>query len=791
MNKIYKFLFLICLILFYISCPISTDESSALISSIKITTSKKNNYFYINDNNNMQTIIASFYDEKENLINGKVEWESNLPKNTSISYSDNSYTFNIDSIKELGDYYVKAKVKDSDISSIYSFSYLSRDSLLTSLTYSYVSEAYLEVSDDNKITLTKAFEYDENGILIKSESERMILGDSLDYRINGSNVVLVSVKDGAEFGKISVKSDDSSLYSVPVNNDQFILYTRNDINSDIKLIVSAGTKDSRTISVNLSSSEEGNLQSPTISETFTAETEGVLVNITGDNISTSFYSFGGGNSLNISVYRKSYNGEDDYVLYDYLNNVESKDIKFGKAVHLANCGRYKIDSYITNAIGYKSLTTTKEVIVEPFPAPDSNVIIITPLTLNEQIYSHDDWDNYIDGDITPRLDSYDIKITNNDGLYDYYYLLSYNNDELSLDDFNESGCLSFNEIYNTKLKYAGNYKISVYQRGNALGYGFPLDNEKPLTANKECIIEGYSYYEGKNPISIETIDDGTIYIKSAYELNSDEHVYIASYIGSVKQNSYELNALKKEISISNPTFAVYTFKVYVFSESQRISNNISVYNLEEVKLSSYANPPRIDVSDSVQTTYNRRIAVISSSKDASGNYRKIRYKLGNGEWSEFLNPNSEGKITVISNITLNNSQEEIFVEMLATDNELGIGIVSSSNILKLTKLSPPRVWAHYKTAFLDGWVWLSFRCSVAKNPNIKGQIAYAYSNHGNDSNTSYDYKDLYYWRGVLWNQTDLHEIRAYQRAYGYIDSDYSYTKCGYGNGESNNYAGEE
>ena len=161
----------------------------------------------------------------------------------------------------------------------------------------------------------------------------------------------------------------------------------------------------------------------------------------------------------------------------------------------------------------------------------TTAVLEKPDALNEQIYSHDDWDNYIDGDITPRLDSYDIKITNNDGLYDYYYLLSYNNDELSLDDFNESGCLSFNEIYNTKLKYAGNYKISVYQRGNALGYGFPLDNEKPLTANKECIIEGYSYYEGKNPISIETIDDGTIYIKSAYELNSDEHVYIASYIG--------------------------------------------------------------------------------------------------------------------------------------------------------------------------------------------------------------------------------------------------------------------
>ena len=802
-----KYILFFFLALLFVSCPVdsSTESINSSVDSVKLTATKDINYFYINDSNSMQTLICNFFDESGNVVSGKVEWETNLPESVSSAYSDNSYTFNLDSINVLGDYYVKAKIRD-DLSSVYAFSLLSRDSLQNCLCYSYVSDFQVEVSDSGNISLFNAVEYDENNILITTEEERMLLNNILEYRFNGDNLILVSVKEGSSFGQLNIQTNSDSLYYVPVNSNQFVLYSNGETNSNVQLKINAGDKDTRTVNVILCSDESNSLASPKFFPSYTADSEGIIVNVQGDNVSTSFYQFLGGNKLNIDVYRKSYGGTEDYKLYDFNSNEETHDIKFGKALHLANCGEYRIEAYITNAVGYKSAVSCMDYIVQPFPAPDSDVITITPLNPVEEIFSSDRWDDYIEGDETPRSKYYNVTIKNNDPLYDYFYTISFENDEINYGDFEESGVISHNEKFSKYLIYGGDYIVNVYQRGNALNYGFALEDESPLIVQKSCKVEGCSYYDERLPITVTVDEDGTIYIKSAYELGDDEHIYVGVYIGDELESSFELNALNQEKTILNPTFAIYNFKAYIFSDIQRISSNISVYNLDTVNLSSYALPAKIDVSDIVQTTYNRRVAEISSSEDANGVYREIRYKLGDGDWSEWQKPDSNGKLIVTSNIRSNNSQETISVEMRATDNELGVGIVSSSAVMKLTKMFTPEVWAHCKLSMFTGEVWLGFRCSFRSS--IKGKIAYAtfyrmdekrnsitHSNSGSTSSDDWCY--LYNWSdGWKWlSSNDMkHEISAYQKAYGYIDSDWVTTGCGgsyYGSGAMDNYAGVE
>ncbi len=606
------------------------EEVDTVTASIDFVLSKNKTHFYINDNNATQTIAVSFYDKNGNrLSDSKVRWESNLPEETKVVSSENALTFEINSVNVLGDYSITATVKGNEnIKKSYSFTLLSRDELVSSLSYSYASDFEVAYNEDGSIKgIVSALEYDESGARITSEEARMVLNDSLDYRTNGTNLILVTTKDGANFGKLEASSSSEALQALSVGQNAFVLLGDGVTSGEADIVISAGSKDSRSVRINLDSTSTNDLTAPSVSALYKAEGDGVCVDLKGDNVSTQYYAFEGGNTLIYKVLRMPYSGSEEYEEYSFFENEESGDIKYGYKIHLRHCGRYRIEAYLVDNIGYRSETTVSEFVVRPYQAPDLGVVTLTTNTPVEKINSQNLWESYISGQEAPKADFYTLTVANNDDTDRYYGTIEYKNDELEINDYNTSFIVLPNQVLTQQFATAGEYHVTIYKGDSSEGYGFPMDGDDDTADlyEKTFIIQGYSYYENKSPIEITT--EGTeVHVKPGFELDETETVYVGVYIngGYVSGASFSLSAGDPDKVFDNSTYDGYSFKAYVFTTSPRLSSVVSIFDAPWTVFSILP-----DVRTELkEVSSGRQVDITVINKQTStGHYRKLSYAI--------------------------------------------------------------------------------------------------------------------------------------------------------------------
>jgi len=775
------------------------DDKSAYLA---FTTSNKKEIFYIEDVEMSQSISVTYRDLAGNDSLATVEWTHNLPDNATVVFNETSFSFNVNSINELGDYYVTANASDSKAKKTYVFSYVSRLPFESALSYSFINYAEMKekglLLEDGTYELGLTAETDGTGKKIESQDDRAVVGDKIEYLANGNTVLLLSLRDGYTLGNLSFEVEEEYDEYVPIiskTTENQILVFAGEKKGDFTITVKAGNKLAKEIEINSDTKTHTAPKCVVAGPFDSVYGNGKIYSVTGDSVATT--SEEDGNRLYIQVLRKGIFASDDdpYEVYDYEDNPETSVIPNGKKIHLTHAGKYQITSYLIERGGFTSEPIVSEFEIQPYIY--DGAINVSWHTENGGNIS---WNTFSEGQI-PRSNYYTVRVTNGSA----YTMTLYKNvaftdtnvpEELYIDrDADEPyRTLSPGTYIEENLQYAGNYEY--YYSVDAPGYGYIHEYEITDEHRQTITLNPDSFRDRENLISCEvsTTEESSYEVSSiAGNIPSNAELWIALYRNGVykEQRIWDGSVWV----VNNYDGDSITFKSYIHYETEH--TNSPVYTLEPAA-NTITGKAKIDSSDAVQRYRNKRTAKITLSRDEFGNIRPTYYSLDNKQTWTRIYPNSNGiyyfePLTQAGVMTL-------WVKTEPTQEEGDLGFTLTSAVIRLSQLSKPAysakkdtsssylaIYVNYTLSTVPLYSWLNLGSAPTAYMSITPKTSYGslYESFGTrEITTSYiktgtaEYKISYigaeksgfaYLLRQLANYISF-DVSVYQYKVGYIDS---------------------
>ena len=772
MKRSFKFIFLI--LIFLISCDPKQDTKK--VSYIKIEQAIQKTSFYINDQNNSQELFVLSYDQNDKLAGySSVIWTSNLPDSTIISKTDSSFVFDVNSIGELGDYFIKAQSKNNaELEAEYVFSLISKNSLNDSLTYSYadLSSTQLTFTDDNKINIDQITEYDKNGNKINSSEQRMTLQDEINFTGTGMNFLYISLKENVNLGKINTEISSENLNVFHTTDDGLIIGGIADEQS-VSVTLSAGSKESKQITIRPLNSFIS-LTAPVISDPVYSELyDGQLITITGDSVNTTYYPVENGNNLEITILRRKYHSSDEYQPYTYYKtNEETKEIKYGQVIHLKHAGDYIVSARISNAV-FSSDYVEKYISIAPKTISSGN-LEISPHVPEEKVDSKLLWTDLQAGSTVPQDYFYKVYLENNfNGNLIVYINHIETSGQTELQEYKLLSQETLSENYNK----SGTYLITVKCENFLSGFGEILNED---LADDCAILSSFEIKDSEISDEILSITGDRIYTITASD-SLPEHavIYVALLKDDIYDSTFTLTSGEEHI-IENTDNKSYKFKAYVYFDENRASSIMYEYGTDIPTLLTSA-LPKITDNDNVQNARNQRRVQLNLTQDAYGNYRPTFYRWDDDPtWHEF------DRAETVYASTSQEGKHILHIKVLPSQAESVIGEVITSCTVNLSKLSHPSAYIKYSYGIFGGGFVHGYVCSTFQGATVEAQ---GHTNHkeGNVTNhwnyteitQSTSFIKLFYDTGGyswLLSHYWTESIYAYQYKNGYIDSGHIYVE---------------
>lgn len=363
--------------LLFLACDFkeSTRNNEAVI---KLESNTKTSAFFME---NDETLIVSAILENDKTYDSEIVWKlfsSDINGNivdksdclTELSYD--KVLIKLKALSFLGDYTLRAKTSFSEAT--YNFTLNSTKELENALSYSFVSIDSINEDETGKQDFT---EYSIFGKKLSSAKERSLLGKSLSYAPSISSLLFITSTND-ELGELSIEND-SNFYISRIGNNSLLLSPKENNKTVSSLKIYAGTKKEKNVDVELLDHSPLDIKEPVISKERPHKKSGVILSVTADNVSTPYYSFDGGYSLDIKVKRAINNEEPHLILPTSTINEKEwkttedeyyiKAIEYGYELYLPYYGKYTVDAKTVTITG-ESKTSSYSFEVLPYSTRD-------------------------------------------------------------------------------------------------------------------------------------------------------------------------------------------------------------------------------------------------------------------------------------------------------------------------------------------------------------------------------------------------------------------------------------
>ena len=251
----------------------------------------------------------------------------------------------------LGEYTLTISV--GELSTSYSFTIDANENIDDVLVYSFGDAKNVKIEGYD----IKGFdEYDERGVIIESDDDRMALGESINIFPNDYRFLYITYKNEekrASFGTLKVlNEDDVSLGdNLSYYNDGLMIrLPSNTDEKTIDLSIGTDTRHKKSVKLLVGKGETQKTITDPQSGAFTNHSKsGIYFDIIGDKVTTSYAPIYNGNSLDIKIYRLPLKGEtanfDDVEPLDVINEgdygLSSKDERNKALMLLASSNTFE------------------------------------------------------------------------------------------------------------------------------------------------------------------------------------------------------------------------------------------------------------------------------------------------------------------------------------------------------------------------------------------------------------------------------------------------------------------
>lgn len=657
-NKISSIaLILLILAMSFSSCDLDEKNSEIKANFSLKTDSLSSSFFTENENESLfvEAILPKEVDDSEIIwslstsdINGNA-----IDKTSAIlTLSNTKVIIRMKDLRYLGDYELKATLGDKY--ETYHFTLNSTKSLENALVYSFVP---IDTIDEES---GEFVEYSISGKRLSSREERTIVGKSISYHPSSSSLLYITVKT-EEFGELEISENDD-FYISKTKGEGVFLQPKNDTFSSSYLSIYAGSKKKKDVSINIEKTSPISIRAPKISPEYAHEKSGAVLTITADNVSTPYYSFEGGYSLDIKV-KRDINGYGKTLIFPI--NTKTKDewridesecyitpIEFGYDVYLPFCGDYEIDAKTV------SITEESETISYSFRIEENKT---APL-LNLEIVPNKKIDSWLDdslGDLNSKgyytkhiIENARVSVPSASSgefvlissfLSDYIENESYENKREILEKgstfkFMHPGTYDIYIVHENTGDKKGNFRGDEYKHSNGVFHkSFKIvkyDALESVDINGKVSLskENYNYtFELKADNDI--VKNFTIYGRLLQKKDGN-YSKLKSPKGEFSPESDTILKTNKEYKVS---FKINTeieteddvkLAIYIVPNSPLITETSMKLLPKEYNKGfspSKATPTFEPLGDSAQDKYNARKIIINNVLDESGNYKKVSY----------------------------------------------------------------------------------------------------------------------------------------------------------------------